>query len=506
MSSNTFVQLCLVCKLNNGNNYVKISSFIKPSDSFSGNILKLVTGAAIAQVLSVLVMPIITRLFAPEAYGISSLFLSITGIIGVIACLRYELAIMLPKTNEEASNVLAVSLCSVLLITLISALIVFCCCDHILHLFQASELKNYIWLIPVAVFFSGVYSSLNYWNSRTKHFGRLSAVQVISSIVTQVARLTAGFAGFVSGGVLIMTSILGSIVSVAALSGQIWRDDKKLFVSHMQWLRIADGFIRFRKFPIIDTWGGLLNATSWQLPALMLSSFFPLSVVGFYSLGLTAIKTPLSIIAGALSQVFYQKAADEKNVKGNSGKLVENLMSKLMFVGILPTIILTLVGEELFVVVFGERWIEAGRYSQILAPWIFFWFISSPLSTLFSVYERQGSALLVHFVIFITRIISLYIGGIYQNIYLALGLFSVTGIAAYAFVAAWNIRLAKASRRKILFILMKYFLYFMPIYVCIFLIKYTFQCGLIIVLASTFFLSALYLFVMGYRYYYLVRN
>jgi lipopolysaccharide exporter len=472
-----------------------LSSFTKPSNSFSGNVLKLVTGGALAQALGILVAPIVTRLFAPEAFGIAALFLSITTIIGVIVCLRYELAIMLPKTDEEATNIVFVSLCSVLLITILSALIFIWESDYILHLIKAPELKNYLWLIPVAVSFAGVSTVLNYWNTRTKHFGRISVVQILASITTQATKLTAGFAGFVSGGVLVATWMLGVLVSAGTLAGQSWRDDKKLFISHVRWRAIADGVIRYKKFPIIDTWGGLLNTISWQLPALMLSSFFSLSVVGFYALGLTLIMRPLSIISNSLSSVFYQKACTEKNIIGNNGELVENLMDKLMFVGILPTTVLVMVGEELFTIVFGGRWLEAGRYTQILAPWVFFWFISSPLSTLFLAYERQGAALSVNLIIFITRVISLYIGGIYQNIYLALGLFSVTGIAAYAFYAAWNIKLARANRRRILFNFFKYSLHSLPILLFLFLVKYIFHFGSIVILLSALLTVTLYIII-----------
>ncbi|MDI9561260.1 MAG: oligosaccharide flippase family protein, partial [Pseudomonadota bacterium] len=352
-----------------------------------------------------------------------------------------------------------------------------------------------LWLVPVTFFFHGLFLALNSWNSRTKHFGRLSIAQVVSSLTTQATKLAAGFSGLVSGGVLIGTSVLGSVVSTAILGGQIWRDDKKLFLNNLNWKKIREGCVRYKKFPLIDTWGGLLNSISWQLPALMLSSFFSVSTVGFYALGLTLIQKPLSLISGALSQVFYQKACKEKNVKGNNGELVENLMDKLMFIGILPTVILSMVGEELFMVVFGERWVEAGRYTQILAPWVFFTFIASPLSTIFLVYERQGAALFVNLIIFTTRVISLYIGGIYQNIYLALGLFSGTGIAAYAFYAAWNIRLSKASGRRIFLNFLKYIIYSLPIILCLFLVKNTFQFSPIIILSTAVFAVISYFLV-----------
>lgn len=463
------------------------------------------SGTVLAQALGILAMPVVTRLFAPEAFGVLAIFASMTGIVGVIVCLRYELAIMLPDSNEEAANILGVSLLSVIIMTSLSALIVWLGNEKIISLLHAPQLKNYLWLVPVAIFIQGIFLALNYWNSRTKHFGRLSVAQIISSLTKQTTKLAAGFAGFVSGGVLIGTSVLGIIASSGMLGAQIWRDDKKLFLDHIRWKSIGKGIVRYKKFALLDTWGGLLNAISWQLPALMLSSFFSISVVGFYALGLAVIKTPLSVISGALSQVFYQKASNEKTIMGNNGELVENLMEKLMFFGILPTAVLSMVGEELFTVVFGARWFEAGQYTQILAPWIFFWFISSPLSALFSVYERQGSALFVHLLIFLTRVISLYIGGVYQNIYLALALFSGTGIITYALVAAWNIRLARANGRKILFTFFKYSLHSLPILLCLFLVKYTFHFGPIVILSAAIILVGLYCFVFIDRYYSIIK-
>jgi len=468
------------------------SFFSKKSNSFAGNVLRLVTGATFAQALGLLVAPIVTRLFAPEAFGVFALFSAMTAIISVIVCLRYELAIMLPKTDEEAVNIVAVSLCSGILITVFSALLIFFGSDYILKLVKAPELKNYLWLIPVFVLFGGLGATLNGWNSRTKHFGRLSLIQIISSIITQTTKLIAGFAGFVSGGVLILTTLLGTIVSTGMLGKQIWKDDQKLFVNSVRWDKIRAAFVRYKKFPLIDTWGALLNGISWQLPALMLSSFFSISVVGLYALGLTVLQRPLSIIAGALSQVFYQRANEDKHIKGNNAELVENLMDKLMFVGIMPTAILAMVGEELFAVVFGTRWAEAGRYTQILAPWIFFWFISSPLSTLFLAYERQGAALSVHSFIFITRVISLYIGGIYQNIYLALGLFSGTGIIAYAGVVVWNIRLAQANANRIFLNFIKYILYSIPISISLFVFKYICEFSSLILLSAAFIMCIIY--------------
>lgn len=435
--------------------------------------------------------PIVTRLFAPEAFGVAALFASITGIIGVVACLRYELAIMLPKTDEKAANLLGVSLCFVLIITGISALIIFFAGDIVADLLKSPDLKKYLWLIPVSVFGGGTFLALNYWNSRTKHFGRLSIARVISSITTQAIKLGAGFAGFVSGGVLIGTGILGQVVSTFVLGGQIWRNDRHLFKKSIRWERMIAGMHRYRKFPAIDIWGGLLNTTSWQLPALLLSFFFSPIIVGYYALGTAVIRMPMDIIGGAIAQVFYQKACDAKN-KGESAQVVENVYKRLVAIGLFPMLLLCLVGQDLFSVVFGHNWAEAGLYTQILAPWMFFVFISSPLSTLFSVFERQGSALIVHSAIFLTRLVSLYIGGVLGNVYIALGLFSVTGVFVYGGLSAWNLKIAKVPINIFFITLFRYFLYFLPVGVSLLMLKLWYDISPVFVLVISLITLGVY--------------
>ena len=466
----------------------------KSSSSFVANVLKLVTGSVFAQGLGVLVAPIVARLFAPEAFGVAALFASIAGIIGVIACLRYELSIMLPKTDEEAANLLGLSLFFVLIITGISALIIFFAGDVIANLLNSLELKKYLWLIPVSVFVSGTFLALTYWNSRTKHFGRLSIARVVSSVVAQTTRLGAGFAGFVSGGVLIGTGILGQIVSTFVLGGQIWRDDRGFFKISIRWKKMIAGLKRYKKFPVIDVWGGLLNTTSWQLPALLLSAFFSPVIVGYYALGNAVIRLPMNIIGGAVAQVFYQRACDAKN-KGEAAAVVENLYSRLVAIGLFPMLLLCLIGKDLFSIVFGQNWAEAGLYAQILAPWMFLVFISSPLSTLFSVYERQGSALIVHFSIFVTRLISLYIGGVLENVYIALGLFSVTGVIVYGGLAVWNMKLAGVPTYFFFTPLIRYFLYFLPVGIGLLLLKFWCNASPYIVLFTSVVTLIIYMIV-----------
>lgn len=432
------------------------------SSSFTLNVLKLITGSIAAQGLGILVAPIITRLFAPEEFGVAAVFASIIGIGSVLACLRYQMAIMLPKSREEAANIVGVSILSVSIVTAISALAVLFAAERIVSLLKVRELMYYLWLVPVAIFVNGIFVALSCWTSRSKRFGRLSIAGILSSLTTNITKLVLGFAGLVSAGVLIVSGILGSIISTLVLGRLVWRDDQGLFKSAVRWAKMMSGFRRYKKFPLVSTWSALLNVSSQYLPVLLLSFYFSPAVVGFFSLGRNVLSIPMNFIGGAIARVFYQKAAEANNRPGELANVVEQVFKRLVSIGVLPILILTIVGKDLFVIVFGARWAEAGVYVQIMGVWMFFNFISSPMSTLTSVLEKQGAGLCYNGVLFVLRGVSLVVGASIGNARTALIIYSATGTLFYIWFLFWLLTSAKVPLLRVLSH-SKYFIYPIPL-------------------------------------------
>jgi O-antigen/teichoic acid export membrane protein len=234
------------------------------------------------------------------------------------------------------------------------------------------------------------------------------------------------------------------------------------------------GIKRYKKFPLIDIWGALLNVISWQMPVLLLSAFFTPQIVGFYALGATVLRMPINIIGNAIAQVFYQRASEEKNKHGVS-QIALNTFKRLVAIGLFPIFMICIIGQDLFAILFGDIWIQAGLYIQILSPWIFFTLISSPLSMLFLVFERQGSLFIMHSIILLTRFVALYMGGILGNVYVALGSFSLVGIIVYCGLTCWNMRLVGIPLYVFAATFFKYFFYFCPFALCLLFLKYYFS-------------------------------
>jgi O-antigen/teichoic acid export membrane protein len=400
---------------------------LQKKTSFSGDVVKLVSGTTLAQAITVIAAPFLTRLYSPEAFGVLALFISITSILVIVSCMRYEFAIMLPKSDKEAANLLCVSLAFVILISVLTLPVVWYGGDVVLRWLNAPNLLPFLWLVPLSVFVGGILLAFNYWNSRTKHFTRLSITRVISSSVIVSSQLSAGYSGYATGGSLIGANVTGQAVAATVLGWQIWRNEKKLLLKSIRWKDMIAGITLYRKFPMYGTFSALLNTLSIQLPVIMLSIFFSPIIVGFYALGYRILKVPADIIGGAISQVFYQRASIAK-VDGCLAELVKNTLRWLMSLAVFPFLLMTMIGHDVFAIFFGQNWAEAGHYVQILSPWFFFAFLGSPISTLYIVIEKQEVGLLFNVLLVLLRAISLVIGGILGNIALALALFSFSGV------------------------------------------------------------------------------
>lgn len=409
--------------------------------SFKGDVVRLASGTGAAQLITLLAAPVLTRLYAPEAFGVAALFASITGILGVLACMRYELSIVLPDNNREAANLLAVSLGFSVLIALLAVVLVWFGGPYVLSWVGMPELAPYLWLVPLMVLIHGLFTALNYWNTRTRHFTRLSIARVISSLTNTSASLSAGFAGHATGGALIAASVGGQAVGTTVLGSQIWRDDGRFILGSLTWRAMWAGLKRHRKFPTYSSWSGIFNTASWQLPVLMLGTFFSPAIAGFYALGFRILQIPMSLIGNAIAQVFHQRAAEAHN-QGTLAPLVETLLQRLLIVGLLPTLVLMIVGRDLYAALFGAQWAEAGIYTQILSGWALVWFISSPLSTVFGVTGHQAQGLLFQSTLFFSRLLSLLIGGFFENVILAITLFSLTGFLVYLWLVTKVLDLA----------------------------------------------------------------
>ena len=73
------------------------------------NVGKLLSANVVAQVIGLVVYPILSRMYAPEDFGLLNLFLSIGNVLVVLSLVDYYYAIVLPKQERHAVALVHVS-------------------------------------------------------------------------------------------------------------------------------------------------------------------------------------------------------------------------------------------------------------------------------------------------------------------------------------------------------------------------------------------------------------
>ncbi|HWQ49275.1 MAG TPA: oligosaccharide flippase family protein [Methanosarcina sp.] len=463
--------------------------------SFAFDVLTLTGGTTFAQILTILSVPILAHLYQPENFGVWALYSSITSIISVIICMRYEYSIMLPELDEDAVNLLGVSFLAIGVVTVLTLAIIWFFKGIIINILNSPQIGNYLWLVSPFVLVNGIFIALNSWNSRTKLFRRLSISRISSSVSTTATQIIIGLVEKKSPTGLIVGNLTGQSVATFILAGQIWRDDRNLIMKSLNWKKMYEGLKRYSKFPLVDSFSALMNSISWQLPAFLLAAFFSPTIVGFYSIGFRLLQMPMSLIGSSISQVFFQRASRASS-RGTLPILVESVFKFLVIIGMFPILVLTIVGSDVFTVIFGEAWAEAGVYTQILGLWAFVWFISSPLDGIYLVVEKYHFGFRYNFFNLATRFLSLTIGGLLGSARTALILFSISGIVVYGYLCLKMMSYSGVKISRALKIVFSNLILFVPAGIILVALKIRETNPILLVAFSGVIIGIYYLYIL----------
>ena len=423
-----------------------LEKFIGKSD-YGRNVITLTSGTMISQLIPIVVSPILTRIYSPKDFGIFALYMSITTIILVIASGKYELAIFLPKQDEDAINITILSIILVIIVSLIVCVIILLMNNYISGMLKNPDISIWLYFIPLNIFLGGVFLSINYWSNRKKYYKRLALSRIIQSSTTAAFSVGIGFAIFGPMG-LIVGFITGQMAATGFLGWSVWKESRETrrYISRE---KIITQLKRYIKFPSYLTFSGLLETASSQLPIILLSTFFGSSVAGFISLSQRVIRLPSRLVATSVGDVFRQRASYDFANSTSCRKIFIKTFKRLLFISIFPFVILIIFSPNLFEFVFGRGWRCSGEYTQIMAMMFFLQFIVSPLSSMFIIAEKQRYDLIMQLLLFFFSITALYQGYyIFDNPKAAILLFTIVYTIKYSIQLYYSFKFSEVEKKN----------------------------------------------------------
>ncbi|MDO9512190.1 MAG: oligosaccharide flippase family protein [Bacteroidales bacterium] len=407
---------------------------------FARHFITLFTGSVIAQAIPLAISPILSRMYSPSDFGVWAVFISITSVIGVVATMRYEMAIVLPAEDKDARALVGLCLLATVMVSLISLLGVIILHPFILRYMGDEKLGPFLYLVPLMVFSMGVFQTFNYWSTRRKTFrmnasGRVGQSVVMASVNLGMGAMNAGGSGLVAG------SIAGQFISALILGWNFLRHPVRFF-SSISKEQMKVNARKYKAFAFVNSPHALFDTFQNSAVVFMLQAFFSSFILGLYSFAFRVLKSPASLIGSSVSQVFYERASRMNSEGINLKPLVWQLQQKLILVTLLPFLVLFLFTPDIFAFIFSEAYRASGEVARILIPLIFLNLMLSPFSSLPVILNRQKEAFVITIADFILKVGSVSAGGITGDYRLSFILMSVSGSILYIFSLFWYYRIA----------------------------------------------------------------
>ncbi|RDY59825.1 hypothetical protein DX873_10755 [Flagellimonas nanhaiensis] len=387
---------------------------------FFKNVLKIFTGTFLAQLIMLAGMPIITRIYEKETIGLYALFISTIGITSSFASLAYDNTIVLPKKDKHAFVLLK--------ITLTSAFVMSCLIGLVLKVPIGffDEYREIAFFVAIATFVQVFIISLGYCKIRFNDYNRLSWSKVLRNLVLILLQI----------GLFYVTPYgmeWGFIVSgLAGVFFLIYKDQKILngLFSKVSKKSIRKELLKYKEYPKFFCWSNLVLALSAGMPILVFTEYYSLAQVGVYSIALSLIVQPASLISSSIRPVLLSKLAQKKNNNKTIVPIYNKAFVTLMVGSIFISIGIFVFFPPIVEFVFGKDWSQSGVLTRYLIPIFIWYFISIPSSVSMKVYPFQKYAFWYTMVSFVSItsmvLISSYYNFTFHNVVLLYAIASLS--------------------------------------------------------------------------------
>ena len=410
------------------------------SSEITKNSATLLSASIIVQIIGLLVYPILTRLYAPEDFGLFNLFLSIAGVLSIFATAEFQYSIVLPKQEKTAVACFHLGIiCSILVSFILFGILPFA--STLTKWFNVPELSEWFWAIPIFVFLSALWTLLSYWFTRHKQFGNVSRYQITQCVCNAGAKCGFGFAGFLNGG-LILSAIISPFIALGISISTTYKQSIKSLL-HFNTKECRTALSSYSNFPKYSLPRAFINYFSGNLPIMLLTPFFGLTEIGFWGMALTLAFTPIMLISNSLYHVLYQKIASEVQSQ-NSIITTIHLFLKNSFLIFVPLfVMLYFILPNLVSFLLGNGWEQTSLYIQIMLCWCLLTFVGNTLSFLPDVFHKQRKSAGIEVILFVARLSVLCLSIHCHNFTLAIVLYCIVSCIILIWQTLWYYSLAK---------------------------------------------------------------
>ncbi|WP_076464000.1 lipopolysaccharide biosynthesis protein [Actinomyces mediterranea] len=345
----------------------------------------LLTGTVLAQVVVLVTTPVIGRLYSPAEVGSFASMLAIAQMVGTIAALRYDMAIVLPERDDEARRLLRLALAVAALVCGLAALICILAAERIAVWLHHPGIAPYLGWTGILALATATVNSCAYWLTRTTDYRGIARNRVHQTLAIEGTRIALPFAGL--SGILgqLGSQLVGTILSALLLASRARSGLRRPGTGGSPTRELAR---RYRRMPLLNLPNALVDAVRINGITLLIGVYFSADPQGQFAKAWLLMQAPVALVTSAVSQVFYQRFA--RATRGGLLPLVTRSIVFSLAAGVPAFLLLLIIAPSVFPWYLGAEWGLSGLIARALVPWLLLTVVTSPISTVFIVTDRQA--------------------------------------------------------------------------------------------------------------------
>ncbi len=391
---------------------------------FFKNVILTLRGAVLGQVIPIVLMPLVLRLYSPAEYGTFGSLMSLAAILSTFFMLQLELAVVLPKDEPKAETLAKTAL-------QISVGMMFLCIVLLATFFILTRLTGsfahisaWIMMAPIMAFSLSIMNLCNYISVRHMYFKDIgTSAASLHSLNGPMAIILGLLNANVSG--LVLSRMAGQFLAIA-MYRRAARWLRNIFMSGpANWAQMKEVLQEYRKFPLYSTPYLFLTTIAREATSIILIFFNHAQAAGFYTVVRMILLIPSSLLSTSMGQVFYREASRSLH-HPRFPAFLQTLMLGVVLIMAPTCAYVAEWGPQFFRLIFGPQWADAGIYALILMPMAFIFTVNVWIGRIFEISNKQDQIFRLQ-VCFDSLSLAVLIGTLYA------GLTPIVAISAFVF-------------------------------------------------------------------------
>lgn len=370
--------------------------------------LTLLGGNTLAQIIPAITAPILTRLYRPADFGVFAFVLAVFGVLAPVACMRYDLAILLPEDDAEAAHLTVLCLAISFALAVLGLLVPACIWLFVPGFRIHAIAPLLVMMLPIGIAALGIQLIAQNWSLRTRNYRIQSNAIIVQAFVTVGSQTLLAATLGSNPYFLVIGTLAGYFALVLVYMPVLRRHVLPILKMHWSFESSKRVAISYLRFPIYTGPYVMVGQATLRGVFLVLAALSTSAIVGQYALAQRVVLLPVFTLMAAASQLFFSRAAQNMNDPRMPRMVRTALIAGPLCIG--PFfVLLVFFGEPIFMDIFGHEWQQAGRFAAILALPSLVRTLTAWLDRVYDVSNRQRLALIVTASYAVIAITAMYI-------------------------------------------------------------------------------------------------